>query len=428
MPCRKAPTALIQPRLSTEPVAAAIPLRAAPAPRTSQQASPEDHATIRVLVVDDNPADIALCVVMLQRVHQHLDVVTCDSAAKALEFVSQQEFDCVLLDFHLPDGYADELIGPMRHAADNHWLPVLVLSGYGDEEKAVAAMQSGASDYLTKSSWNTTTLAKAMHTSMCKARLEQSLEQERENLLAANKELTRRAREIQSFYHTVSHELKTPLTATREFCSLVADGVLGEINEGQKDAMQTAISGCDHLVRLVNDLFDTARLETGKLELHREDTDIRALIEEELRIMQPRADEHQITLRSKLAKTLPVLSIDAKRIGQVMVNLIGNAIKFTNQQGRITVTAQVINSPQAEGTRHWLEIGVEDNGYGIAAEHAELIFDRMYQVGDEPNATQNGMGIGLYLCKQIVHLHGGTISVESEVGKGSRFSFRLPVD
>ena len=198
--------------------------------------------------------------------------------------------------------------------------------------------------------------------------------------------------------------------------------MLGDVTEGQLDAMKTSLGCCDRLTLLVNDLFDAARVETGKLELVAQSTDMVELLTNEIAVQRPWAREHELTLELHIEAPLPNCEVDAMRIRQVLANLVRNAVKFTEVGGCIDVSANYL---KADGC---LEIRVEDNGYGIASEHAEFIFDRLYQCDPQGQHSQNGMGIGLYLCSQNVHQHSGTITVDSVLGEGSVFSFTLPVE
>lgn len=339
---------------------------------------------------------------------------------EALALLKEEPFDCVLLDFHLSDGLAIDLLSRLRSQPTDVVPAVVVTSGYGDESLVVQSMHAGATDYIAKERLTPGAIGRVVRNSIEKMHLAQELDAHRSRLEAANEELTRQNREIQSFYHTVSHELKTPLTAIREFTSLVADGVLGPVCSEQQEALQTAVSCCDQLTRMVNDLFDAARLETGKLSLHCSQIDLSALIETELKVHRPKATDLGITLTQKIASKLPQIEGDKNRLAQVLFNLVDNALKFTRPGGRVLVSAK----PLLNGEGVCLE--VSDEGVGIAQDKADRIFDRLYQVDDHSSTLRSGMGVGLFLCKQIVELHGGSIRVQSTEGAGSCFFVELP--
>lgn len=380
-----------------------------------------DGEPLTVLIVDDDEADREQFSDVIRKIHSDIRVIVCGSTDVAKSMIQQQLVDCVLLDFHLVGGVARGHIRALKNAAQDSHLPVVIMSSYGSEAKATNAMRNGAADYLAKNKVTPGALRRAIHNSISKADLSRTLDTERQNLQLAIEDLRRKNREVQSFYHTVSHELKTPITAIREFCSLVHDEVLGEVTEGQLDAMQTSLGCCDRLTLLVNDLFDAARVETGKLELVAQPTDMVELITNEIAVQRPWAREHQLSLELHIESDLPICMVDGMRIRQVLANLMRNAVKFTEAGGRIDVSASYQKADNC------LEVRVEDNGYGISSEHAEFIFDRLYQCDPQGQNSQNGMGIGLYLCSQIVHQHSGTISVDAVLGEGSVFTFTLPV-
>lgn len=380
-----------------------------------------DGEPLTVLIVDGDEADREQFSGVLRNIYSDIRIIVCGNTDAAQSIIHQQMVDCVLLDFHLVGGVAQGHISALKNAAlDNH-LPVVIMSSYGSEAKATNAMRHGAADYLAKNKVTPGSLGRAIHNSIAKADLSRTLDTERQNLQLAIEDLRRKNREVQSFYHTVSHELKTPITAIREFCSLVHDEVLGEVTEGQMDAMQTSLACCDRLTLLVNDLFDAARVETGKLVLVAQPTDMVELVTNEIAVQRPWAREHQLALELHLEADLPLCMVDGMRIRQVLANLMRNAVKFTEAGGRIDVSASY------QKVENCLVIRVEDNGYGISSEHAEFIFDRLYQCDPQGQNSQNGMGIGLYLCSQIVHQHNGTISVDAVLGEGSVFTFTLPV-
>ncbi len=373
-----------------------------------------------VLIVDADEGDRERFCEALRNVSPDIVIVVCGNLETASYLFETHNFSCVLLDYHLLGGVARGHILEYQQAANDPHLPVIIVSSYGSESKAASAMRHGAADYLVKDNVTEHSLRRAIRNSVSKAQLHRSLDRERQSLELLNTDLLQKNREVQSFYHTVSHELKTPLTAIREYCSLVHDGILGETNPDQLDAMSTALDCCDRLTRLVNDLFDAARVETGKFELNAEPTEIVALLKSEHEVLNVLAKQSGIELVLDVDANLPLCEIDGARVRQVVSNLVRNAIKFTASGGEISMSAR------PSETQGMLQVCITDNGYGIASEHAEHIFDRLYQCDPIGETSQNGMGIGLYLCSQIVHQHNGTIDVESELGEGSAFTFTLP--
>lgn len=241
-------------------------------------------------------------------------------------------------------------------------------------------------------------------------------------LRRSNEALLKRHEELQSFYHTVSHEIKTPLTAAREFVSLVLEGLAGPVTETQTEYLTTAQESCDQMRFCINDLLDSTRLDTGKMSIQAQPAQLGATVERVAMMLVPAATAKGIRLERQIASNLPELLLDECRITQVVSNLLNNAIKFTPEGGQITVIAR-----EASGQPGGVEVKVVDSGCGIPREHLARVFDRLYQVRGDDVSQGKGLGLGLHICQELVHLHGGRIWAESEVGKGSEFTFVLPV-
>ena len=236
-----------------------------------------------------------------------------------------------------------------------------------------------------------------------------------------NHVLSKRNQEIQSFYHTLSHELKTPLTSAREFISIVIDGLAGPLNARQMEYLGIAKDSCDQLRACVNDMLDATRLETSKLTLELKPTSVSKLVQRIATSMSQMAGEKQLVIKHEVQPELPEVHLDEHRITQILTNLVSNAVKYAPPGGTITLTAA-----DAPGRSELIQFSVSDTGSGIPKEEQERIFDRLYQIKAGDAATNQGIGLGLYLCRELVQLHGGNIWVESEPGKGTTFSFVLP--
>lgn len=216
----------------------------------------------------------------------------------------------------------------------------------------------------------------------------------------------------------VSHELKAPLTITREGIQLVLSEALGPVNERQRRILNMGVGAVDRLVRLIHDLLDIAKIEAGKMALRKEKIDMKDLTAEILDAFHLPAEAKKITLERKILCHDTRVEADRDRIVQVLTNLMGNAIKFT-KAGRITI--------YISREEHELECCVEDTGVGIAEEQLPRVFEKFEQFSDAYELKQKGTGLGLSISKAIVELHGGRIWVESKPLKGSRFFFTLPL-
>ncbi len=231
--------------------------------------------------------------------------------------------------------------------------------------------------------------------------------------ISERREVDRLKRE---FVSTVSHELRTPLTSIRGSLGLLSGGVLGELPAEAKEIVSVAERNVIRLVRLINDILDLERLDTGRLEMHFEDVAMADLLGRSLEAVRAFADQGGIAV--VIEPTDSRAHADGDRAVQVLVNLLSNAIKFSPRGATVDVSAR-----EAEG---WIEVRVTDRGRGIPVAVREMVFERFRQVEASDAREKGGSGLGLAICKAIVEQHGGAIGVESEEGKGSTFWFRLP--
>ncbi|HUT14948.1 MAG TPA: ATP-binding protein [Anaerolineae bacterium] len=220
------------------------------------------------------------------------------------------------------------------------------------------------------------------------------------------------------FLSTVSHELRAPLHSIGGFMQLLLDDKV-EDRATQREALETVARQTERLTRLINNLLDVSRMESGWLKLEKGPVQIRDVVREVVAEVRPMAEGRQIALVDDTAPELPIVFADHERLAQVIRNLMHNAIKFTPSGGRI-----VISAAESEGN---LVISVEDDGAGISGEAMPHLFERFYQADSSDTRRAGGTGLGLYICRQIVIAHGGSIWAESEVGKGSTFHLGVPI-
>jgi len=222
------------------------------------------------------------------------------------------------------------------------------------------------------------------------------------------------------FLAKVSHELRTPLIAMEKSLSLILEKTAGPLSGDQEEFLNIADRNLKRLTALINDLLDLSKLEAGKMQLNRQPAAINKVIAESIAVLGVWAQTKSIKLEQKTQEGLPELNIDPNRIIQVLNNLIGNAIKFTPSGGTITVEAILREDKE-------VEVSVKDTGVGMSKDELTKVFDKFYQVKGGLTTDIRGTGIGLTIAKEIVELHGGKIWVESELGKGTKFIFTLPL-
>ena len=243
------------------------------------------------------------------------------------------------------------------------------------------------------------------------ARLFREIEDKSRQIEAAN-------RHKSEFLANMSHELRTPLNAIIGFSEVLGERMFGELNEKQAEYTDDILTSGRHLLSLINEILDLSKVEAGRMELELATFDLPLAIDNARTFVRERATKHGINLDVNVDERLGDFVGDERKIKQVLLNLLSNAVKFTPEGGRIG-----INARQADGA---VEISVTDTGIGIAPEDQPKIFEEFRQVGSDYAHKVEGTGLGLTLAKKFVELHGGKIWVESEVGKGSTFSFTLP--
>ncbi|MEW5946713.1 MAG: ATP-binding protein [bacterium] len=252
-------------------------------------------------------------------------------------------------------------------------------------------------------------------------RYSRQLEKVNRQLLDSNIKL-QKAHEIKdTFLSTVSHELKTPLTTIIGYISMILKGTMGNVPPDVTESLEVVRRRSENLRDLINDLLSISRIDSGKLELRRRYVDIAKELRGLEEVFAERLSEKNLTLETTADGMLPLVNVDGDRINQVLFNLVGNSVKFTPENGRITVSA----SCQPESNS--ILISVSDTGIGIPRSEIGHIFERFYQVDRRDGRRFPGTGLGLAIAKELVELHGGGIWVESEEKKGSTFYFTIPV-
>jgi PAS domain S-box-containing protein len=264
---------------------------------------------------------------------------------------------------------------------------------------------------------------------------QQQLTERNQQLGASNEELARATRLKDEFLANMSHELRTPLNAILGMSEGLQEQVFGMVNEQQIKALQTIERSSSHLLELINDILDVAKIESGQMELDCTPVSINHLCQSSLAFIKQQALQKRIQLEIKVPLNLPDLLIDERRMRQVLINLLNNAVKFTSNGGRITleVSSQQrraepdsADSPPHFFVKDTLRFAVSDTGIGIAPEHIHKLFQPFIQIDGALNRQYTGTGLGLALVKRIVELHGGQVLLTSTVGVGSCFTIDLP--
>ena len=233
----------------------------------------------------------------------------------------------------------------------------------------------------------------------------------------ASRQLEIASRHKSEFLANMSHELRTPLNAIIGFSEVLVEGLFGAMNEKQREYLQDVIGSGQHLLSLINDILDLSKIEAGRMELELSTFSFRSALESGVTIVRERAARHGIALNVDLSGGLSPVEADERKVKQILYNLLSNAVKFTPDGGTVNVTVRPDNGN--------VRVAVQDNGIGIAEPDQARIFEEFQQVGRE--RSREGTGLGLTLTKRFVELHGGRIWLESAPGRGSTFTFTLPL-
>jgi signal transduction histidine kinase len=235
---------------------------------------------------------------------------------------------------------------------------------------------------------------------------------------AKSRELEVANKHKSEFLANMSHELRTPLNAIIGFSEALIEKMFGEMNEKQEDYLKDIHSSGEHLLSLINDILDLSKIEAGRMELELSDFSLPAALRNAMTLIRERAQNHGIALELRVDPQLGEIHADERKLKQIVLNLLSNAVKFTPDGGRVELDARMNGGS--------VEVSVKDTGVGIAEKDQEAVFEEFRQVGHDYTTKHEGTGLGLALTRRFVELHGGTISLQSEPGKGSTFTFTLP--
>jgi signal transduction histidine kinase len=250
--------------------------------------------------------------------------------------------------------------------------------------------------------------------------LEFKVQERTQQLEQALQEVQKISQTKSEFISAVSHELRTPLTSIKGYASILMTGKLGAIPETVKERLGKINAHSDNLVNLINELLDISRIESGRVEMKMSEHNLASTIENVADLLTPQMRDKNINWKTSLAPDIPKLVYDSSQVERIFINLIGNAVKFTPEQGTITVRAAY------DKQKNFVSVGVSDTGIGIAKDDLAKLFDEFYRVDNKINQNVKGTGLGLALAKKIVEAHKGRIWVTSKVGEGTTFHFTLP--
>lgn len=358
---------------------------------------------MHLLIIDDVEADHNITVEYLKETRGDYQFYHAYNAEQGLALYNKHHIDCVLLDYNMPDRDGLEVLKQLTEV--DKTVPVIMITGEGNEFVAVTAMKLGSQDYIPKRILTPSCLNRAIGRAVEHAEIIRRMEKYHSDLERSNQDL-------EQFAHIVAHDLKSPLRAISQHLTLINIKNKDLLDEKSKQSLNFAVEGAERMSLLIEALFDYARI--GFSTPNYAMVNLNELLENVKHDLSALIEERNVNITYD---SLPEVYGDAILISQLFQNLIGNAIKYCKQTPHIHIAA-------AQAGEYW-RIGVKDNGIGInPSQHKQIftIFRRLHHPDEYP-----GIGLGLAICDRIIKLHGGTIGVDSEPGKGSCFYFTLPL-
>lgn len=367
-----------------------------------------DKVTQLLLVEDDEDDYILTCDYLDQLDSHTFNIQWISSPEQAIETLSKNEHDICLLDYRLG---ASNGLDVLKEAIANGFSgPIIMLTGQSNDELDSAALDAGAVDYLIKTEMSSSRFARAIRYALAR----KDVEGERVERLKAEAENRSKDR----FLAHLSHELRTPLSSILGYTELLMQS---DFSQQAENELGVIYRNGKHLLSLLNDVLDLSKIAADKLELTLSEVNLDSMLADVYTLMRVSVLDKGLTLRFESNQPLPLVAqLDATRVRQILINLINNAVKFTDK-GEIVVNAWT----QWVDEREMLFFSIKDSGMGIAPEKQELIFKPFEQIADVESRSVGGAGLGLAICAELLARMQGSISLDSEIGKGSTFTISV---
>ncbi|MDD4875671.1 MAG: ATP-binding protein [Dehalococcoidales bacterium] len=373
-----------------------------------------------IIVEDGEGARVTLCGILEDAGYK---VIGLERGVDALEIIKKTSFNVVITDIRLPDIDGMEILELAKEIDPE--VAVITMTGYASVETAIEAVNQGAYAYFVKPvnpEEIKTAIANALkqqRLSLENKRLVDSLQRTNKLLYEANDELAKATQAKSAFLASMSHELRTQLNVVMGFSELLRDEVPGKINEEQEQFLNDILGSSQHLLNLINEVLDLSKIESGTTPLNLTKFALNEFVTLLTRSLLPILVPRQHNLDIEIEEGLPLVHADKAKVSEVFLNLLSNATKFTPDGGKLKIEVVRDND--------WCQVSVIDSGIGISKENQERIFEPFCRLDDALTRETSGTGLGLALVKQIIGGYGGRIWVNSEYGKGSRFTFTLPL-
>ncbi len=388
-----------------------------------------------MLLVDDDPINLNVLVDTLN--NENLDVSIATSGEDALDLVETVHPDIILLDVIMPgiDGF--EICRRLKEKETTHDIPVIFMTALVDTVDKIRGFDAGGVDYITKPFQHVEVLARVkaqltivhqqrqlreLNVSLAaeRALLAERVQERTTELSKANAELVHAVRLKDDFLASMSHEFRTPLNVILGMAQILQEKLYGPLTEQQFSSLRQIEESGRRLLALITDLMDSSQIRTGELELHITPVSVELICQAGLRFLHQAARKKQLKVSFVYDSAITSIHADEHRMKHVLVELLNNAVTFTHEGGTVGLNVE------GNTEKRVVSFSVWDTGIGVAKEDLERLFQPFVHLDSSLSRGYEGAGIGLSLAHHIVEKHGGSIAVESEVGKGSRFTVSLP--
>jgi signal transduction histidine kinase len=378
--------------------------------------SSADILKASILVVDDQEANVSLLEQMLHGAG-YVSVTSTRNPLEVCDLHRKNRYSLILLDLLMPGMDGFQVMEGLKAIETGSYLPVLAQTAQPDHK--LRALKAGAKDFISKP-FDLAEVLLRVHNLIEVRLLHREVELRREQAEARSDQAEAANLAKSQFLANMSHELRTPLNAIIGFTEFLIDEKPGPLVPKQKEYLGDVLGSARHLLQLINDVLDLAKVEAGKMELNLETFPVRKAVEEVASVIKGIAQKKRIIIGLEIGTELEAVTLDQHKFKQMLYNLLSNAVKFSDNGGKVGIHARRVD-PQR------LEVQIRDAGIGIKAGDFKRLFTAFEQLDSGTARRFEGTGLGLALTKQIVEFQDGHISVESEPGQGSVFTVILPL-